>query len=197
MILGEADLYGGFHPMPFPDMIAVVSSNVDAIGHDVENQELHVRFKGGSTYIYSPFSADEYASLALRSSIGRAINAEVKTTKACRKIDDPVQKDKNVFAWTETVQFPQYISINERGGRIEITVRAPEKPLDPEYNSLMACGETATMTIPRNILDELAKSVTEYLHPTVKKAPDKFDWEKEMEKPVPVKAILLPVRPKK
>ena len=36
-----------------PDMIFVTSSNVEAIGYDIETQELHVRFtKTGATYVY-------------------------------------------------------------------------------------------------------------------------------------------------
>ncbi len=177
--------------MPFPLMSAVVSSNVDAIGHDVENQELYVRFKGGGIYIYSPFTADEYTSFSLRSSIGRAVQ-EIKRTKGCRKLDDPIQKDQSIFAWTETVQFPQYVSINERGGKITITVREPYQTKHTDTGGpYECCGDTATMTIPREILDQLAKSVTAYLKPISKGD----SWEPQLVDRVKVEPTLLSVRP--
>ncbi|MCA9473825.1 MAG: KTSC domain-containing protein [Nitrospira sp.] len=42
-----------------PEMQYVDSSNIEAIGYDPDNQELHVRFlKSGETYVY--YSVEEW-----------------------------------------------------------------------------------------------------------------------------------------
>ena len=42
-----------------PEMLSVTSSSIEAIGYDVDNQELHVRFlMSGKTYIY--YNVDEW-----------------------------------------------------------------------------------------------------------------------------------------
>lgn len=41
----------------------VVSSNIEAIGHDEETQELHVRFKGGTVYAYDSVPVEIHQEL--------------------------------------------------------------------------------------------------------------------------------------
>jgi hypothetical protein len=56
--------------------------------------------------------------------------------------------DRNIFAYTAPgSNFPEYVSINRRGEKIYITVRAPSG------------GPTAEMHLPYDHLDELIRSL--------------------------------------
>lgn len=62
-----------------PDMQYVESSNIEAIGYDAANQELHVRFlKSGETYVY--YAVDEWVFVELMQadSKGKYLNANIK-----------------------------------------------------------------------------------------------------------------------
>jgi hypothetical protein len=70
-----------------PEMEFVVSENVEAIGYDVENRELHVRFlRSGVTYVYS--NVDEYIFQELRmaESKGAYINQRIRNNFEFRKL---------------------------------------------------------------------------------------------------------------
>lgn len=70
-----------------PEMEFVVSENVEAIGYDVENRELHVRFlRSGVTYVYS--NVDEYIFQELRmaKSKGAYINQRIRNNFEFRKL---------------------------------------------------------------------------------------------------------------
>jgi hypothetical protein len=54
-----------------PELKAVKSSAIAAIGHDAETNTLHVRFHSGGTYQYPDVSAAEHAAFANAPSIGR------------------------------------------------------------------------------------------------------------------------------
>lgn len=58
----------------------------------------------------------------------------------------------NIFAWTAPgASYPEYLSINECEGRIEVTVRAP--------NRGSAAGHTATMVLPLEAFSALAATL--------------------------------------
>ena len=62
-----------------PEMQFVDSSNIEAIGHDSDNQELHVRFlKSGETYVY--YGVDEwvYQEFLQADSKGTYLNTNIK-----------------------------------------------------------------------------------------------------------------------
>ena len=63
-----------------PDMIYVDSSNIEQIGYDGDNMELHVIFKGGALYVYSNVPVQIYEELQGAPSKGSYLNREVKGT---------------------------------------------------------------------------------------------------------------------
>ncbi|MEN6302520.1 MAG: KTSC domain-containing protein [Armatimonadia bacterium] len=61
------------------EMEFVSSSNVEAIGYDADNMELHVRFLGSPTlYVYSSVPLEIYEELRAAVSIGSYLNRVVK-----------------------------------------------------------------------------------------------------------------------
>jgi hypothetical protein len=53
------------------ELTPVESSNVAAVGHDPERDELHVRFKSGpAVYVYSNVTAEQHAALIGDESVG-------------------------------------------------------------------------------------------------------------------------------
>ena len=46
-----------------PHMTPVDSSNIESVGYDTSNRELHVRFLGNRTYVYSDVPAELYEEL--------------------------------------------------------------------------------------------------------------------------------------
>lgn len=61
-----------------PKMRNVVSSNVEAIGYNEAEQELHVRFRGGDTYVYHEVRRDAFEELMRAESKGVFLNQRVK-----------------------------------------------------------------------------------------------------------------------
>lgn len=62
-----------------PDMIFVVSSNIEAIGYDVVSLELHVRFlKSGETYVYYAVEEWRHQELMQADSKGVYLNTNIK-----------------------------------------------------------------------------------------------------------------------
>jgi hypothetical protein len=61
-----------------PDMQFVNSTNIEAIGYDSAEQQLHVRFTGGSTYVYFDVEEFEYDELLMADSKGSYLNREIK-----------------------------------------------------------------------------------------------------------------------
>lgn len=51
-------------------MRPVTSSNVDAVGYDAATQTMHVRFKGGATYIHHGVGPKDHAALVGSKSVG-------------------------------------------------------------------------------------------------------------------------------
>ena len=63
-----------------PEMHFVDSSNVEAIGYDSDNQELHVRFlKYGATYVYYDVEEWVFQEFMQADSKGTYLNANIKT----------------------------------------------------------------------------------------------------------------------
>ena len=70
-----------------PEMHYVDSSNIEAIGYDPDNQELHVRFlKSGETYVY--YNVEEWAfqEFMHADSKGTYLNAKIKPSYQCAKL---------------------------------------------------------------------------------------------------------------
>jgi len=61
-----------------PDMTYVDSSNIEQIGYDSDNMELHVIFKDGSLYVYTNVPVQIYEELLGAPSKGSYLNREVK-----------------------------------------------------------------------------------------------------------------------
>ena len=56
----------------------VESSNIDAIAYDEDNQELRVRFKSGTEYVYTDVPAKVYQGFLDADSKGRYLNTVIK-----------------------------------------------------------------------------------------------------------------------
>lgn len=61
-----------------PEMVFVDSSNIEAIGHDGDAQQLHVRFLTGETYVYNGVQREVFDALMEAPSKGSFLNREVK-----------------------------------------------------------------------------------------------------------------------
>lgn len=56
----------------------IKSSNLEAIGHDEEKNELHVEFHGGSVYAYDGVSKELYDKLMNAESKGAFFHKEIR-----------------------------------------------------------------------------------------------------------------------
>ena len=61
-----------------PEMIFVDSSNIEAIGYDENNQELHVQFLSGGYYVYHDVPREIFDDLVEAPSKGSYLNREIK-----------------------------------------------------------------------------------------------------------------------
>ncbi|MCY4149582.1 MAG: KTSC domain-containing protein [Gammaproteobacteria bacterium] len=62
-----------------PDMQFVDSSNIESIGYDSENQELHVRFlQSGETYVYYDVDERVFEEFLQADSKGVYLNTNIK-----------------------------------------------------------------------------------------------------------------------
>ena len=61
-----------------PDMQSVSSSNIAAIGYDLETQTAYVQFLNGSTYAYKGVPEHEFESLRTAPSVGSYLNRNYK-----------------------------------------------------------------------------------------------------------------------
>jgi hypothetical protein len=69
-----------------PEMIPVKSSNIEAIGYDHENNDLHIKFIGGKTYIYEKVVLSVYDELMTAESVGKYFSAYIKNKYVTRMI---------------------------------------------------------------------------------------------------------------
>lgn len=69
---------------------------------------------------------------------------------------------KNIYAYTENSHpFPPFISLNQEGDKLILTVRGPAKP--GQYSD-KDCGNTVTIELPKEQLIKLASAAMEYGH---------------------------------
>jgi hypothetical protein len=65
--------------------------------------------------------------------------------------------DKNIAAYTAPgVTYPGYVSINERGNQVEVTVRSPASPTGE-------CGLTSAVSMDRDQFDRLVAEASIWL----------------------------------
>jgi hypothetical protein len=64
--------------MQEPEMHAVSSSNVEAVGYDSENQVVYVRFLNGAVYIYKGVPEYQFENLRTSSSVGSYLHSSFK-----------------------------------------------------------------------------------------------------------------------
>ncbi len=69
-----------------PEMHAVKSSNIEAIGHD--GDALHIRYRNGSTYTYAGVPESHFHNARSADSVGGYINANVKGTFYHTKLEE-------------------------------------------------------------------------------------------------------------
>ncbi|MGD1816121.1 MAG: KTSC domain-containing protein [Pleomorphochaeta sp.] len=70
-----------------PEMQSVSSSNIDAIGYDMENQEVYVRFLNNSLYVYRGVPQYEYDGLLNAQSVGTYLNRNYKNVYPYERIE--------------------------------------------------------------------------------------------------------------
>lgn len=64
----------------------VTSSNVEAVGYDAEQSELHVRFLNGRTYVYYDVEEYVYSEMVSGVSVGTFLNQKIKPNYRCSEI---------------------------------------------------------------------------------------------------------------
>lgn len=68
------------------ELIYVDSSNVEQIGYDERERELHVVFKSGRHYIYSDVPEEVYGNFIDASSKGAYLNSTIKDSYPFREL---------------------------------------------------------------------------------------------------------------
>lgn len=79
------------------EMQLVKSSNVKAVGYDVETKTLQVEFKSGGVYQYKEVQPEMYADLLEAESIGRFVSQVVRVGRRGLRIEEEkkdASKDK-------------------------------------------------------------------------------------------------------
>jgi hypothetical protein len=64
------------------EMKPVTSSQIEAISHDPATNQMHIRFKGGSTYSYDNVTAKQHQDLMSATSIGKHFGQHFKSNSA-------------------------------------------------------------------------------------------------------------------
>jgi hypothetical protein len=64
--------------MPMPEMQPVSSTNISAVGYDVETQTVYVQFLNNSTYAYKGVPEHEFENLRTAASVGSYLNRNFK-----------------------------------------------------------------------------------------------------------------------
>ena len=64
----------------------VISSNLSAVGYDIDKRTLEVEFKGGSVYQYYGVPESVYLGLISASSVGSYLNMCVKNIYQYRQV---------------------------------------------------------------------------------------------------------------
>ena len=69
------------------EMKKVKSSNISAIGYDIESKKLRVRFSNGSEYDYEEVSQETFVAFISASSTGRYYHQNIKNKFTSAKIE--------------------------------------------------------------------------------------------------------------
>ena len=69
------------------EMIQVSSSNILAVGYDVDNQIVHVQFLNGSKYIYKGVPQHEFDGLLNAPSVGSYLHRNYKNIYPYERIN--------------------------------------------------------------------------------------------------------------
>ena len=69
------------------EMQLVKSSNVKAVGYEVETKTLQVEFKSGGVYQYAGVQPEMYADLLAAESVGRFVSQVVRAGRKGEKIE--------------------------------------------------------------------------------------------------------------
>jgi len=69
-----------------PEMQAVDSSNIEAVGYDSEEREIYIRFLDGRTYAYGDTDESTFEELLSADSIGSYFNRVIKPNYPCRPL---------------------------------------------------------------------------------------------------------------
>lgn len=64
--------------MSIPEMHPVSSSNIAAVGYDIDSQVVYVQFLNGSTYAYKGVAEHEFDNLRTAPSVGSYLNRNFK-----------------------------------------------------------------------------------------------------------------------
>lgn len=67
-------------------MTPVESSQIAAIGHDPETNEMHVQFHSGATHVYAGVTAEKHAAMMGAESIGAHFHEHVRNRHDQRRV---------------------------------------------------------------------------------------------------------------
>lgn len=70
-------------------MTPVKSSNIEAVGYDIVEQKLTVRFKGGATHCYEGVPPKKHRELMAADSVGSYFHANIRNDHKSSKVGDP------------------------------------------------------------------------------------------------------------
>jgi KTSC domain len=73
--------------MSHPEMIPVVSSNIESIGYDAENEMVYVRFLNASTYAYKGVPQHEFDNLLHAPSLGSYMHRNYKNVYPYERVE--------------------------------------------------------------------------------------------------------------
>jgi hypothetical protein len=75
------------------ERISVKSSNIAAVGYDLETSTLEVEFKNGGVFAYEGVPAKAVAELHASESIGKYLHSNIKPNHICRKVKEDESAD--------------------------------------------------------------------------------------------------------
>lgn len=70
-----------------PNMISVISSNIESIGYEEKDETVYVRFLNGSLYIYKGVPLHEYENLRDSPSLGSYLHRNYKNVYPYERIE--------------------------------------------------------------------------------------------------------------
>lgn len=71
----------------------VKSSNLKAVGHDPETNELHVEFSNGARWIYAGVDAEKYGRMLAFPSVGKFFAASIRGQHEERRHEESAAED--------------------------------------------------------------------------------------------------------